>query len=142
MATAPTSFRFELQNSISEISRMSDWLRGVLGVIGVSDEVSHAVCLSVVEAVTNVVSYAFAPGTNHTIELKLDVTPGELVVVIADDGAAFDPLARPAAMPAADLASAAIGGLGIALMREFSSRIGYARAGNLNRLEMGFALTT
>ena len=34
----------------------------------------------------------------------------------------------------------AIGGLGIALMREFSSRIGYARAGNLNRLEMGFAL--
>lgn len=121
---------------------MSDWLRGVLSGIGASDEVSHAVCLSVVEAVTNVVSYAFVPETDHTIDLTLEVSPHELVVVIADDGRAFDPLERPAAVPAADLASAAIGGLGIALMREFSSRIGYVRAGNLNRLEMAFALPT
>ncbi len=119
---------------------MSDWLRGILRDIGANDEVSHAVCLSVVEAVTNVVSYAFAPDTDHEIDLSLDVTPGELVVVIADDGVAFDPLARPAATPAADLASAAIGGLGIALMREFSTRIGYARENDRNLLEMAFAL--
>lgn len=118
---------------------MSDWLRGVLTELDASEEVSHAVCLSVVEAVTNVVSYAFAPGTDHTIDIALDVSPSEFVVVVADDGVAFDPLARPAAQPAADLASAEIGGLGIALMREFSTRIGYARTGNLNRLEMAFA---
>lgn len=139
MATAQTSFRFEFHNSLPEITRMSDWLRQVLGEITVSDELSHAVCLSVVEAATNVVSYAFAPGTDHTIAVSLDVAPGELVVVIADDGVAFDPLARPAAEPAADLASAAIGGLGIALMREFSSRIGYTRVDDHNRLEMAFA---
>jgi anti-sigma regulatory factor (Ser/Thr protein kinase) len=140
MATAPTFFRFELQNSLSEISRMSDWLRGVLREIGANDDVSHAVCLSVVEAVTNVVSDAFAPGTDHRIDVAVDVAPDELVVVIADDGIAFDPLARPAAVPAADLASAEIGGLGIALMREFSSRISYVRADDRNLLEMGFPL--
>lgn len=140
MATAPTSFRFELHNSLSEISRMSEWLRGILRDIGASDDVSHAVCLSVVEAVTNVVSYAFAPETDHKIDITVDLSPDELVVVIADDGVAFDPLARPAAVPAADLASAAIGGLGIALMREFSTRIGYVRDQNRNLLEMAFAL--
>ena len=138
MVTAPTSFRFELENSLSEIARMSDWLRGILKDIDASEDATHAVSLSVVEAVTNVVSYAFAPETVHKIVITVDVSPAELIVAITDDGVAFDPLARPAATPAADLASAEIGGLGIALMREFSSRIGYARLGDLNRLEMAF----
>jgi anti-sigma regulatory factor (Ser/Thr protein kinase) len=139
MVTAPTTFRFELDNTLAEIGRMSDWLRGILHDIDASEDTTHAVSLSVVEAVTNVVSYAFEPGTIHKILIVMDVLPDELVVAITDDGIAFDPLARPAATPAADLASAEIGGLGIALMREFSSRIGYARTGDLNRLEMAFA---
>ncbi len=117
---------------------MSDWLRGILKDIDASEDATHAVSLSVVEAVTNVVSYAFAPETVHKILITMDVSQEELVVAIIDDGIAFDPLARPAAVPAVDLASAEIGGLGIALMREFSTRIGYARSDNLNRLEMAF----
>jgi anti-sigma regulatory factor (Ser/Thr protein kinase) len=138
MTAAPSLHRFELDNSISEIARVSGWLTGLLTDLGASDETAHAVHLCVIEAVTNIVSYAFPPDSAHKIRITLDADAERIVVVLADDGVPFDPLARPAAKPATDLASAEIGGLGITLMRAFSSALRYDRDGMTNRLEMAF----
>jgi anti-sigma regulatory factor (Ser/Thr protein kinase) len=139
MSTPPRSFRFALRNSLPEIARMTDWLRESLAMIDAGDELSHAVCLSVVEAATNVVSYAFAPETEHVVDISLEATADLVTVVISDDGLAFDPLAQAPPAPATDLATVAIGGLGITLMRQFSSGIHYRREGARNRLEMTYA---
>lgn len=139
MQSSLASYQFELANSLPEISRMSDWLTEMLADISVSDELAYAVRLCTVEAVTNIVSYAFAPGTEHRIGINLDVVPDRIVVVVTDDGNRFDPTAHKPAEPAADLASAAIGGLGIVLMRQFATGMSYARQDASNRLELRFA---
>lgn len=138
MSTSPRTFRFSLRNTLPEIAVMSDWLRETLAMIDAGEELSHAVCLSVIEAATNVVSYAFAPDTIHIVDITLAATPELVTVVIADDGIAFDPLAQAAPAPATDLATVAIGGLGITLMRQFSTAIDYRRDGDRNRLEMTY----
>ena len=118
---------------------MSDWLRETLATLEVGEELAHAVCLTVIEAATNIVSYAFAPDSAHVVDIRLEAAPELLTVVIVDDGFAFDPLATAPPTPAADLASAAIGGLGITLMRQFSTSIGYRRKDGRNRLAMTYA---
>jgi anti-sigma regulatory factor (Ser/Thr protein kinase) len=139
MPGATSAYRFELRNSFSDIPRMTDWLIGILQELEASDDLANAVRLCVEEAATNVVAYAFAPDTQHRIDIALDAGPERIVVAISDDGVAFDPLAQAAPAPAADLASATIGGLGISLMRQFSTAMTYRREGAINRLEMTFA---
>ena len=139
MQSSLESYRFELSNSLPEISRVSDLLTEILADISASDELAYAVRLCVVEAVTNIVSYAFAPESDHRIGIAVDVVPDRISVVITDDGARFDPTAHKPAEPAADLASAAIGGLGIVLMRQFATGMSYARQDGSNRLELTFA---
>lgn len=90
------------------------------------------------EAVTNVISYAFDPGSVHEIQIRLWRDGGDLFVEICDDGREFDPVAYEVAPMAQDLASVAIGGLGIKLMRGFARSIAYQRSGETNRLLMSF----
>ena len=63
----------------------------------------------------------------------------EVVLDIEDDGGPFDPnQVAPPQVPDA-VESASVGGRGIHLIRQFSSRMEYARTGGCNRLRLTFA---
>ena len=54
---------------------------------------------------------------------------------VADDGAAFDPLARPDPDTTLDAAHRGIGGLGIFMAKKLSKTISYRRDGDENVVE-------
>jgi anti-sigma regulatory factor (Ser/Thr protein kinase) len=72
------------------------------------------------------------------IRVWLDRCDGRPVARIEDRCAPFDPLAVPEPAPAASLAEAPLGGLGIPLMRRFASELEYRREHHTNRLVLRF----
>lgn len=55
---------------------------------------------------------------------------GVVDLIVEDDGAAFDPFAKPDPEPFTSLADAQLGGLGIPLVRRLSSSARYDRVGD------------
>jgi serine/threonine-protein kinase RsbW len=90
------------------------------------------------EAVINVCRYAYPPDRPGSLTVSYSIpAPDEFNVEIADQGAAFDPLAAAAPDVALDLEDRPIGGLGIFLLREFANSISYRREDGWNRLTIG-----
>ncbi|GAA5237053.1 ATP-binding protein [Verticiella sediminum] len=102
--------------------------------------VAMGLTLSVDEALTNVVAYAFgqrdADSAPPRVRLSYVRLPAALRVTITDNGIAFDPtaVAPPTAMTSVEQAN--IGGHGVQLMRHYLSRIAYARQDGENRLTL------
>jgi len=92
--------------------------------------------LAIEELLTNSIKYGYDDSAEHVIEVDLQLSAGELVLTVTDDGRAFNPLELPEPdtnLPAEDLP---IGGLGIHLLRKMSDRMEYARTDGRNRLTL------
>ncbi len=119
---------------------MTSWIAERAAAAGLSSQTAYALQLCMEEAVTNVISHAFDPGSVHEIHIRLWRDKEALFAEISDDGRPFDPLAYEVPPTAKDLDSVAVGGLGIKLMRGFAGSISYQRFGQTNRLLMSFPL--
>ena len=106
----------------------------------VAEKTRFNAMLSLEEAVTNVIKYAFADDREHGIEVESRLDPSSIVIEVCDDGREFDPLSAPP--PDFDLPfeERPVGGLGIHLLRRLTSRMTYERAGGRNRLTLVFQL--
>jgi len=137
MAADPR-YQLTLVNELAELRRMSAWLNQAGCELGISPERIAELEVCANEAVTNIISYAYdAPGSRE-IALHLVSAGDGASLTIEDDGRAFDPLAAPLPAAPASLAAAAIGGLGIKLMRSMMADCAYRRSGGKNL----FTLTT
>jgi anti-sigma regulatory factor (Ser/Thr protein kinase) len=132
--------RLTLRNERAEIARVSAWINAASGPLGLSSRTVHAVQLCLEEAVTNVVSHAFALGTVHDVQITLWRDDPILYAEVTDDGVPFDPMTYELPAAPKDLESAPIGGLGIKLMRSFANGIAYRRCGAMNRLTLSFLI--
>jgi anti-sigma regulatory factor (Ser/Thr protein kinase) len=132
--------RLLLRNDRAEIARLTTWIDDLVAPLGLSPRTAHALHLCLEEAVTNVVTHAFDPGTVHDVEVALWHDDSTLHAEIIDDGHPFDPLSHVLPEAPKDLWSAPIGGLGIKLMRSFAERIAYHRVGSTNRLTLSFSI--
>lgn len=94
---------------------------------------SHHLLLLAEEVAANVVMHA--AGASF-VGLRLRRSPGTLLLVVEDDGPAFDPLALAAPDTAAPLEDRDAGGLGVLLVRRLSRAVTYARDGAVNRLSV------
>jgi len=135
----PDQLRLECR--LEELDRASEWLGARLGLLAVPDDTAFAVRLCVEEALANVVTHGFEEEDDGApILLGFEAHPGELKVVVEDQGMAFDPLQAPAPALPTSLEDAAIGGRGISLIKSYASRLAYERRDNANVLSMGFVL--
>jgi anti-sigma regulatory factor (Ser/Thr protein kinase) len=126
--------RIALRNVLSEVARFSERLAQLAEAGHLGKKQLFAVTLCADEAITNIISYAFADDGEHRIDVLVRFMPGEVRVEIVDDGRPFDPLTVPSPQVPSDVANAAIGGRGIHLMRSFSDRLHYERVDGRNRL--------
>jgi anti-sigma regulatory factor (Ser/Thr protein kinase) len=92
--------------------------------------------LALEEAITNILSYAFADKNEHTIEVQFTVARGELLIEIADDGRPFDPTKHPIPDLTIPADRRKIGGLGIHMIRQSMDTLEYHRTGDRNILRM------
>jgi len=128
-----------IRNDHAEVARTLTWVDDLVGPLALSPEATYALQLCLEEAVVNIISYAFEPGTRHDISIEVWRDGGSVFAEIIDDGRPFDPRGQPAPERPANLDSAHIGGLGIALMRSFATDITYRRTDETNRLTLSFA---
>jgi serine/threonine-protein kinase RsbW len=63
----------------------------------------------------------------HQIDVRLVMDGQAIVLTFDDDGRPFDPLAHPDPRPPETLSDAPVGGLGLLLVRQQSTRLSYER---------------
>jgi anti-sigma regulatory factor (Ser/Thr protein kinase) len=101
-----------------------------------ADDVMKSADLAIEEAVTNILSYAFADQQEHSIALKFAVDNGEFVIEISDDGKAFDPTKFPIPNVDEPANERAVGGLGIHMIRQSMDGVAYERVAGRNVLRL------
>ena len=93
--------------------------------------------ISLDEAFTNVVSYAFdPPAAEPAIEVSCSTEAHRIVVELRDNGRPHDPTAGEPPALATSLDEAVIGGHGVRLMRHYLHDLTYRREAGWNCLSM------
>ncbi len=134
--------RLSLEPNIGEIERASVWAREVAERLAVPARSAFALDLCLEEALSNTIRYGFASGSVEAAKVELSLTrePEALRVTIEDNAAPFDPCAAEDTALPTDLETARVGGLGIHLMRNFTTAIAYERVDGRNRLTLWFGI--
>ncbi len=132
----PAAWRLRVANDPAELPRVHEWIDGLATAEGLASDVAFAADLCLQEAVGNVIAYAFSEGAAHEISVSATRSGPGLAIEVEDDGLPFDPLGVAPAETADRLEDVRIGGLGIHLIRRFTSEVRYAREGDRNRLTM------
>jgi anti-sigma regulatory factor (Ser/Thr protein kinase) len=138
LTTAPE--RLTLRSSLSELERLAPWIDDVTRHAEPSEEQVFAIQLCLEEALANIIMYGGAPD-DASIVIELTKVDGVVTVVIEDSARAFDPTQVPPRTKPLSLGDASVGGVGVHLIRNYSSEMRYERRGNRNRLILRFDRT-
>jgi len=130
-----------LRNDPGEARQVGAWVEAFARQAGLSAEVQNALDLSLVEWVTNVISYGYEDKHEHSITLRFKAEAAEVCVEVEDDGKEFNPLLHPPADTTAPLETRSIGGLGIHMMRKLMDVVQYQRANGRNIVTLRKRLT-
>ena len=125
-----------LENDIRQVSRLAGFVDGVLADNQLDPGLSSKINLALEEAVTNVILYAYPPGTEGSMDLDAVREESGLRFTLTDSGKAFDPTAAPEADLSTSVENRPVGGLGIHLVRTIMDRVSYRRADGKNVLTM------
>ncbi|HYH17415.1 MAG TPA: ATP-binding protein [Azospirillum sp.] len=126
-----------LANDLAEIPRLAETVEGFFEEHGLPPKLAFNFNLALDELLTNVISYAFDPGTAHEISLRLTVADGQVTAELEDDGPAFDPLTEAEApVLDGDIDDRPIGGLGIHFVKTMMDHVQYERRDGRNRLTL------
>jgi serine/threonine-protein kinase RsbW len=141
-APAPYRSAMVMRNDSGELGKLTQWIVATCAAAKISEKMSFAIQLCLDEAVANILQH----GLQHdergaraaAIAASLERGASDVVLVIEDDGGAFDPTGVAPPAPARTLELLPVGGLGIHFMRRYSSRMEYSRSGGRNRLRLTF----
>ena len=129
---------FEIAARLDQIDLALAWIREIADEARWPQHTLFGLTLSLDEALTNIVTYAFKPNVAPTSAIRLTCVCDAkgIVLQIEDEGVAFDPtLATPPAR-AETLEDAEIGGHGLRLMHHYLDAIHYERRGGHNVLTL------
>jgi anti-sigma regulatory factor (Ser/Thr protein kinase) len=121
-----------LRNDLGELAALNAALAAFGRAHAVAPGPLAELNLALEELVTNVVSYAYADGREHFIQVELTLDDGSLQARIEDDGRPFDPTAAGAPDLEASLEERPVGGLGMHLVRTLMDAVQYSRVRDRN----------
>ena len=116
-----------ISNNLNEIVVLASFIEELGEELSLPAETVMNINLALEEAVANIIMYAYPPKEQHIILLKVTSTEKQLIFLLTDKGASFDPT---------QVEERPIGGLGIFLIRSIMNEISYQRIDNENRLIM------
>jgi anti-sigma regulatory factor (Ser/Thr protein kinase) len=127
-----------LRSDLSELMRVVVWLDDLAAYFQIPQATHYAMDLCLEEALSNIIRHGYA-GEDGTIVVRhRGHGEGELLLVVEDGAAAFDPLA-PELPPSLGWEDSQAEGFGIELMRRFASAVKYERLASGNRLTLYFS---
>ncbi len=118
----------------TEISQVPDVLDFAEAFLEKADLVEEGfeIQLAIEEWYVNVVKHAFGGKNVGTVELKMEVVSGILIIEITDNGPEFDPHSIREPEKPANVEEARIGGLGIFFIRKLMDETEYRRENGNN----------
>ena len=130
-----------LKPEMSEIRSLQDEVTRFAEEKGWPSNATYQIALSLDELITNVLSHGRAEGKGEgklgNIEVSVTADSDSLKISISDDGIAFNPL-EDAPLPELDapVATRAIGGLGVHIVRSTMDEVHYRREGGKNHITL------
>ena len=125
----------EPQISTTGVAQAQQWLRSILAARAIAaDRIGDAELIAE-ELLTNVVRSLEARGGGR-MSLNCELTQTQIVMTVRDDGPPFDPLALATPNLEASIDERAIGGLGVAIVRQVADSCRYARVQDRNVMEV------
>jgi len=122
-----------IRNQIAEVESVAEIVSRFCAAHNLSNQLFVALGVSLDEAVSNIIRYAYRDRRDHSILVRLDYEAGSVAATVEDDGQPFNPLSVPAlnlAAPDRDR------GFGIHFIKNLMDDVRYVRKGGINRLEM------
>ena len=117
-----------LHNDIQQIPQLASFVEAVAEIAHLDVALTMSLNLALEEAVSNVIMYAYPPGSDGLVDVEAVVRNDELEFIVSDNGVAFDPTAAPEADVSLDVDERPIGGLGIFLVKNIMDRVSYTRS--------------
>ncbi len=132
-----------LENEISELSKLNVFLEDMADKWKLPPRIVSNINLVIEEVFSNIVFYAFEDTSREDIQLRFDKLDDKVMIIITDNGRAFNPtdskipdhLDKPAE-------ERRIGGLGIHFMNTLMDDVNYERKSNKNILSLTKNLTS
>lgn len=120
----------------SSLARVAAAVEALSEALAWPPELRFHVDLVLEELVQNSVSYGFPDGRPGHVEVLIQRQDSTVLIVVEDDGDAFDPFQRAAPDLDLPLEERAIGGLGIHFTRTLMDDYRYRRVNGRNRIEL------
>ena len=113
----------KISNDLNEISVLASFIEELGEELSLSFETTMNINLALEEAVANIIMYAYPTQEQHTILLRVTYSEKQLVFLLTDKGASFDPTQVDEVDVTLSLEERPIGGLGIFLIRSIMNEI-------------------
>jgi anti-sigma regulatory factor (Ser/Thr protein kinase) len=126
--------RLVIDSRLSEIRRATELVDEFKAHHGLADEDANAIHVVLDEILSNSIRHGLAGAASHAIAVTLELSGGEILVEVEDDGVAYDPTQAPAPVLADTLEERSLGGLGMAFVRQLTDSVEYRRIDGRNRL--------
>ena len=126
------ALELSLVNDLREIGAAAEKIDAFCEARSLPPQIAYAVNLSIDEILTNTISYGYDDEAEHRIDLTLRQEGDTLVVMIVDDGRAFDSSLEREPNVDATLEERALGGLGLFLVQQMMDDVDYRRRDTLN----------
>ena len=126
---------FQYRSHIQEIPRIRQDLEFLNKEWSIAPSETRQILVIIEEIFSNIVRFAFEDKEEHHVDISLGLTDNQIEIKIMDDGIAFNPMDYKL-VPPADPVSSIEGGMGLTLIRTFSSQIEYNRIAGKNQLKI------
>jgi anti-sigma regulatory factor (Ser/Thr protein kinase) len=134
------SLDLTLENRVDVLTPAMDRVRDFLERHDAAPGALYAIETALEEMFTNIVKYGYDDQDQHEVQVLLGVKDAVISMAIEDDGHEFDPTVRAAPALDQSIEDIPIGGLGIHLVKQMTSRMQYIRLDGRNRLEIDVPL--
>jgi len=126
---------FQYPSHIQEIPHIRKDLEFLEQEWSINKSEVRQILVIIEEIFSNIIRYGYEDKLEHSVDLRLEYNDTQIEIEIIDDGIAFNPLDYQLG-PIADPATSDAGGMGLTLIRAFSSNISYARCSGKNHLKI------
>lgn len=123
----------ELPLAVSAVETARLALLDYLAPLALDDRLINRLEVVLEELVSNVVRHA---DLATLLKLSANTSDDSISICIEDNGAEFNPLAAQENTPFGKLEDAALGGLGIPLIKRLTRSVEYDRCGSINRMRV------
>lgn len=122
-----------------EMDRLHPWLLEAASAFSISDDTLSMINLCLEEMVLNIIKYGYdTPNAEGKIDLRLSPMEDSIILQIEDNAQPFNPVEHQGRPQPLSLNETAVGGLGIELVRNFSTSMEHERVGDRNHLTVTF----